>query len=228
MLSLLEAMSEQLSSEGLDIKNLCDNVADAVSSSIEYMVGTPESGVMLEMGADGTPTKSIDRAAENAVLSQLRLSGHGFKVLSEEIGEVLIGEVARYFINLDPLDGTFNAIRGIPFYSVSLYLRRNEFQFGYVCDLASGARYFAEAGRGAFSEPGGRLSVSETSIFNDFSVSAYTIRPHTSRIVAVGENQDFGQHLSGDGSGGSGQVGCFRGPAGNAASGGCGGRQADN
>ena len=46
---------------------------------------------MVKMGADGTPTKRIDRAAENAVLDTLRASGLGFKVLSEEIGEVLIG-----------------------------------------------------------------------------------------------------------------------------------------
>jgi myo-inositol-1(or 4)-monophosphatase len=42
-------------------------------------------------------------------------------VLSEEIGEIIIGENPDYFLHLDPLDGTFNAIRGIPFYSVSFF-----------------------------------------------------------------------------------------------------------
>jgi ABC-2 type transport system permease protein/oleandomycin transport system permease protein len=46
------------------------------------MVGTPESGLMVKMGADGTPTKSIDRVAEDTILSRLKASGKGFKVLS--------------------------------------------------------------------------------------------------------------------------------------------------
>jgi myo-inositol-1(or 4)-monophosphatase len=152
------------------------------------MVGNPASGVMVEMGADGTPTKSIDKVAENAVLSELRRSGSSFRVLSEEIGEVLIGEKPEYFIHLDPLDGTFNAVKGIPFYAVSIYLSKEDCNFGYVYDLAGATKYYAEAGRGAYAEPvGNRLKVSRTSDLKDFSVSAYTIRPNTSRIVSMGD-----------------------------------------
>jgi len=180
-------MSEQLSAEGRYLKGLCDKASEAVFLAIKEMVGSPESGRMLEMGADGTPTKSIDKAAEDAVLSQLRLSGKGFRVLSEEIGETQIGDEPQYFINLDPLDGTFNAIHGIPFYAVSIFLNREGFSFAYVCDLARGTRYFAEAGKGAYAEPGGRLTVSDTADFQGFSISAYTIRPHTARLVAIGD-----------------------------------------
>ncbi|MGD0950962.1 MAG: bifunctional fructose-bisphosphatase/inositol-phosphate phosphatase [Methanotrichaceae archaeon] len=181
-------MSERLSHRGNYLKGLCDSIAGAVSESIKGMVGNPASGVMVEMGADGTPTKSIDKVAENAVLSQLRRSGSGFRVLSEEIGEVLIGEKPEYFIHLDPLDGTFNAVKGIPFYAVSIYLSKEDCHFGYVYDLAWGTKYYAEAGRGAYAEPGGcGLGVSRTSDLKDFSVSAYTIRPNTSRIVCMGD-----------------------------------------
>ncbi|MDM7912496.1 MAG: bifunctional fructose-bisphosphatase/inositol-phosphate phosphatase [Methanotrichaceae archaeon] len=180
-------MSEQLSPRGYDLKNLCDSISKDVFKSIREMVGTPESGLMVKMGADGTPTKSIDRVAENAILSRMKASGKGFRVLSEEIGEVQIGERPEYLIHLDPLDGTFNAIKGIPFYSVSIYLSGGGCHFGYVCNLASGVKYYAELGRGAFSEPGGRLGVSETSRLADFSISAYTLRPNTSRIVGIGD-----------------------------------------
>jgi myo-inositol-1(or 4)-monophosphatase len=142
---------------------------------------------MVTMGADGTPTKSIDRAAENAVLESLRASGMGFQVLSEEIGETTIGDRPDCFIHLDPLDGTFNAIKGIPFYSVSLYLSRDDCHFGYICDLSRGTRYYAEMGKGAYVEPGGRLYVSRTSDLKDFSISAYTMRPNTARIVGIGD-----------------------------------------
>lgn len=179
-------MSEQLSPRGTYLKKLCDSIASAVLESIGNMAGTPESGIMVKMGADGTPTKKIDWVAENAVLSRLKDSGLGFKVLSEEIGAVQIGENPEYLINLDPLDGTFNAIKGIPFYSVSIYLSKDDCHFGYVCDLARGGKYYAEAGLGAYAEPGGQLSVSENSYLTDFSISAYTIRPNTSRIVGIG------------------------------------------
>lgn len=180
-------MSERLSNRGDHLKSLCDSIARAVSESIKAMVGEPAGGVVVEMGADGTPTKSIDKVAENAVLSQLRLTGSGFRVLSEEIGEILIGEKPEYIIHLDPLDGTFNAVKGIPFYAVSIYLSKEDCHFGYVYDLARDTKYYAEVGKGAYAEPGGCLEVSQTSNLKDFSVSAYTIRPNTSRIVRMGD-----------------------------------------
>ena len=180
-------MSERLSPRGNDLLRLCDNVARAVADAIEEMAGTAASGQMVKMGADGTPTKQIDRAAENAVLDTLRASGLGFKVLSEEIGEVLIGEKPDYFLHLDPLDGTFNAIAGIPFYSISMYLSRDDFHFGYICDLARGGSFYAEAGRGAYADPGGRLQVSPHADLSHFSIFAYTLRPHTGRIAGIGD-----------------------------------------
>ena len=187
-LALSFRMSERLSPRGDYLKSLCDSIAVVVSDSIKGMVGDPSSGVMVEMGADGTPTKNIDKVAENAILSQLRLSGNGFKVLSEEIGEVMIGEKLEYFIHLDPLDGTFNAVKGIPFYAVSLYLRKEDCHFGYVCDLVRSTKYYAEAGRGAYSDPSGtKIGVSRTSNLKDFSISAYTKRPNTSKIVGIGD-----------------------------------------
>ena len=169
------------------LKSLCDRAAGAAASSIREMVGRHVAAEMVRMGADGTPTKSIDRAAEDAVLDELRASGLGFKVLSEEAGEALIGERQDYFLHLDPLDGTFNAIAGIPFYSVSIYISQGDFHFGYVCDLFRGSKYYAETGRGAYADPGGRLKVSSNSDLPRFSISAYTLRPHTGRICAVGD-----------------------------------------
>lgn len=180
-------MSERLSPIGSELKSLCDNIAKHVAVAILDLVGTAESGLMVKMGADGTPTKKIDRVAEDAVLAQLRASGLGFKVLSEEIGEVTIGMEPYYFLHLDPLDGTFNAIKGIPFYSISIYLSKDDCHFGYVYDLAGGCKYYAEIGRGAYQEPGNRLSVSLNDALLDFSVSAYTLRPHTARIVSLGD-----------------------------------------
>ena len=182
-------MSEQLSPQGNDLLKLCDTAAKAVADAVDEMTGTPASGQVVRMGADGTPTKKIDGAAENAVLETLRASGLGFRVLSEEIGEISIGSNRSpdYFLHLDPLDGTFNAISGIPFYSVSIYLSKDDFHFGYICDLAQKTGFYAEAGRGAYSHTAGRLHVSSSSDLSIFSISAYTLRPHTARIAGVGD-----------------------------------------
>jgi len=173
---------------GCQLKILCDSIGVAVSHDIEAMIGQPSSGIIVEMGADGTPTKSIDRVAENAVFSKLNQSGLGFEVLSEERGQVLIGDEPEYFLHLDPLDGTYNAIKDIPFYSISLYISKEKCSLGYVFDLARGIKYYAETGKGAYIENHGvlRLQVSKTQLLKDFSISAYTIRPNTSRIVRLG------------------------------------------
>ena len=182
-------MSEQLSTQGRDLLKLCDAAARAVADAVEEMTGTSASGQVVRMGADGTPTKKIDGVAESAVLETLRASGLGFKVLSEEIGEVCIGRDGsqEYFLHLDPLDGTFNAISGIPFYSVSIYLSKGDFHLGYIGDLVQKTGFFAEAGRGAYSHKSGRMHVSSVSDLSIFSISAYTLRPHTARIADVGD-----------------------------------------
>ncbi|MGV8174904.1 MAG: bifunctional fructose-bisphosphatase/inositol-phosphate phosphatase [Methanothrix sp.] len=181
-------MSDQLSPRGRDLLRLCDGAARSVASALGE-IAEGDGGQMVRMGADGTPTKRIDRAAEDAVLDVLRASGLAFRVLSEEIGEVSIGEKPEpdYFLHLDPLDGTFNAISGIPFYSVSIYLSRDDFHFGYICDLVRMKSYYAEVGRGAYSSAGKRLHVSSNSDLSHFSISAYTLRPHTARIAGVGD-----------------------------------------
>jgi myo-inositol-1(or 4)-monophosphatase len=179
-----------LSEEGKGLKEICDSAAEAVSESIKEMVGDPSSGIVMQMGADGTPTKEIDGRAEEAVIAVLERSGVSFAILSEEMGRKEIGDNPKYFLHLDPLDGTFNAISGIPFYSVSIYISGKSCSFGYVFDLAHAVKFYAERGRGAWTEFGGTrslLAVSTTPTLRDFSVSAYTLRPNTGRIVGLGD-----------------------------------------
>ncbi|KUK43334.1 MAG: Inositol-1-monophosphatase family protein [Methanothrix harundinacea] len=179
-----------LSAEGEKLLEICNSAAEAVSESIKKMVGDPTSGTVMHMGADGTPTKNIDGRAEEAVIGVLERSEVSFAILSEEMGRRVIGKNPQYFLHLDPLDGTFNAIAGIPFYSLSIYISGPSIGFGYVFDLAHAVKFYAERGRGAWTEGGGaksRLTVSTTPTLRNFSVSAYTLRPNTGRIVGLGD-----------------------------------------
>jgi len=179
-------VSAELSSEATNLKKICDHVAESVDTSIREMIGDPASGQVTKMGADGTPTKRIDRCAEATAISSFENFGLEFTILSEEMGKKVIGDDPKYFIYLDPLDGTFNAINGIPFYAISMYIGNNSCNFGYVFDLAHRIKYYAEEGVGAWTEGSGapcRLKSSSTKSLTDFSIAAYTVRPRTRRII---------------------------------------------
>ena len=71
-------------------------------------------------------------------------------MLSEEAG--LVDRHGDGLLVLDPVDGTHNALRGVPAYSVSLavgHSRLADIEAGLVLDLVSGAAYYAEKGKGA-------------------------------------------------------------------------------
>ena len=186
---IMQATTE-LSAEAAALKKICDEVAESVSTSIREMVGDPTSGQVTEMGADGTPTKRIDQIAESMAFESLERSGIEFVISSEEMGRKVVGENPKYFIYLDPLDGTFNAINGIPFYAISMYISNQGCNFGYVFDLAHEIKYYAEEGKGAWTEIGGvprQIKVSATKNLVDFSIAAYTVRPKTRRITNVAD-----------------------------------------
>ncbi|MEO2240784.1 MAG: inositol monophosphatase family protein [Euryarchaeota archaeon] len=73
-------------------------------------------------GADGTPTMRVDEIAERAFLRGLEDRDLEVRVISEESGEVIVGEEPEATLVLDPLDGSHNASRGLPFYCVSIGL----------------------------------------------------------------------------------------------------------
>ncbi len=130
------------------VKNLLEEVAEAVQSSLDRL--TEDPGEVLGRGADGAPSTRIDRVAEAAVLKTLDARGAKLNVLSEEAGFVDRGGTALLVV--DPVDGTHNALRGIPAYSVSLavgHVRLSDVEEGLVRDLVSGHTYHAIRSKGA-------------------------------------------------------------------------------
>lgn len=128
------------------LREMADAVARVVAES------SPERwGEELGLGADGTPTKMVDDLAEREILRILRArKADRLNLLSEEAGFVdLKGDRV---VVADPIDGTTNAARGIPFYCVSLAIGRKtlgDVDVGLVQNLCTGERYEAIAGQGA-------------------------------------------------------------------------------
>ncbi len=130
------------------MKALLADLAMAVQLAVDHLQGDPSE--ILGRGADGAPSSRLDRVAEAAVLERLDKEGARVNVLSEEAGFVDRGGDA--LLVLDPVDGTHNALRGVPAFSVSLALGRQrlaDVQEGLVRDLVNGATYHAVKGQGA-------------------------------------------------------------------------------
>lgn len=87
-----------------------------------------------------------DLVADAAALATLVPAGVG--VLSEESG--LVGEDLPVLVVVDPVDGSTNASRGIPWYATSLCALDDDGAVAaVVANLATGTRYEALRGQGA-------------------------------------------------------------------------------
>jgi myo-inositol-1(or 4)-monophosphatase len=105
-------------------------------------------------GMGGDETVALDAAAEAAIIRRLETVGADFTLISEELGERIFGTGGSTHIVVDPIDGSLNAKRGIPFFSLSLAVAdgptMGDVHFGYVYDFGTGEEWTAEQGSGAF------------------------------------------------------------------------------
>ena len=127
------------------VENICKEVKKETKHNFYKL------GKTIGVGADGTPTTYIDKIAEDAALKTLEQSGQNVNLLSEEIG--FVDHHGNYVFVLDPIDGTRNAYRGIPFYSVSLAIgtsKISDIEYGIVQNIPTGDVFTAEKGHGAF------------------------------------------------------------------------------
>ncbi|MBS7619582.1 hypothetical protein KEJ21_02920 [Candidatus Bathyarchaeota archaeon] len=131
----------------------------------------------------------LDSAAEESIESYLRSVGAKVSVISEE-GETVIG-CGGGFIIVDPVDGTTNLAKGIPFSVTSLASSTSQ-RFldetaSIVMDFRTGKTYTSERSKGARSG-GLRLKPSRdkplNEIFLSVDVSKTTISEPVCRVLA--------------------------------------------
>ena len=87
----------------------------------------------------------LDLAADEVAVRVL--TGAGLRVVSEESGVSGQGDLT---VVVDPIDGSTNCDRGVPFFATSLAAVRNgQLVAGLVVNLATGTIFEAEAGSGS-------------------------------------------------------------------------------
>jgi fructose-1,6-bisphosphatase/inositol monophosphatase family enzyme len=136
-----------------ELKVLAHKIVDSVARKIKKTSKTDylKFGNNMGLGADGTITKYVDKLAEDTAIRVFNKSKLKVNLLSEELG--LLDNGGDYTFVLDPIDGTRNAYRGIPFYSISLAIGKNKLsgvEYGIVKNIPTGDEFIAEKGHGAF------------------------------------------------------------------------------
>jgi myo-inositol-1(or 4)-monophosphatase len=133
-----------------DWLELCRAAVADVEGVLERLPTRAEREPVVGQGLGGDETTAIDQAAEEVILERIREAAGA--VVSEEIGRVGGGSLPLLVV--DPIDGSLNAKRGIPFFSLSIAVAEGETMgdvvFGFVHDFGSGEEWTARRGEGAW------------------------------------------------------------------------------
>lgn len=147
------------------ILDILTESAKNVYSEIKDLLGTSEGASKISLGAGGDISRKIDIVAETAVLNTIKSNNISPVIIGEECGIVNLNNSSyssssspnnnnKGFVIMDAVDGTTNAIRGIPFSCCSLAFA-NEFKLSsvtdaVVLDLFTGDIYSASKQKGSF------------------------------------------------------------------------------
>lgn len=132
-----------------DWLEVCRAAVSDVRGVLAEMPTRVEREPVLRRGEGGDDTTAIDAEVERVVLDRLRPLG--VSIVSEEAGRI---DGSSTLVVVDPIDGSLNAKRGIPFFSLSIAVaegdRMADVQFAYVYDFGSGEEWTARRGEGAW------------------------------------------------------------------------------
>jgi myo-inositol-1(or 4)-monophosphatase len=124
---------------------VCRAAVDDVRRVLEELPMRTDREPVVGQGLGGDETTAVDKAAEDVILARLR--DLDVTIVSEEVGRIGSGDTV---VVVDPIDGSLNAKREIPFFSVSIAVadgpRMGDVHFGYVYDFGSGEEWVGRRG----------------------------------------------------------------------------------
>jgi len=106
----------------------------------------------IEMKGPSDYVTHADRDVENVIRRALAAVFPDDRFLGEETAAQFAGPMDRCWI-VDPIDGTHNFLRGVPYWNVAIgYVEEGVTQVGVVYDPPSDALYHARRGHGAWCQ----------------------------------------------------------------------------
>ncbi len=152
--------------DSTDWLGFCRRAAGAARDAVHAYATTAERGVETGRGEGGDTAYVIDRAAEDAIFAEIEGLGVPLLAISEERGELQIAGGSEVRIVIDPVDGSLNAKRGLPFACVSIAIasgpRMGDVVVGWVAELdprlsagdepRPGRDWWAVRGEGSFRD----------------------------------------------------------------------------
>ncbi len=153
-----------------DRRDLLDFAVDCAQSAGRFTLGYFQAGVPHEMKPDNSPVTAADRGAEEHLRARIEAAFPTHGIVGEEFGEKIGREPARWII--DPIDGTFSFMHGVPLYSVLIGFEwEGTMQVGVIHLPALGETVYAGRGLGCYCN-GRRAAVSTVSDLSKASLAA--------------------------------------------------------
>ena len=138
----------------MEVIDILREASKQVYENVKNLAGTGDAGGDFGRGAGGDISRNIDIVAEKTVLDYLKKINFDCVVLGEECGQVELSNQPKGFVIMDAVDGSANAVRGVPFFCCSLAFATEDkissITDGVVTDLTTGDMYWASKGKGAF------------------------------------------------------------------------------
>lgn len=146
------------------IIDILKQACQLVHAKTKDLAGTNLANTQMGRGAGGDISRRIDLIAEKTVIDLTRKQGIEFTIIGEECGRI-DGSREGYIV-MDAIDGTANAVCGIPFFCCSIAYASDyslsAVEDAAIIDLTRGDLYYASKNKGAFLN-GNRINVKQES-----------------------------------------------------------------
>jgi len=138
----------------MEVIEILREASNRIYENVKELAGTDDAAGDFGIGAGGDISRNIDIVAEKTVLDYLKEIGFQCVVLGEECGRVELSDNPKGFIIMDAIDGSANAVRGVPFFCSSLaFATENKLSSitdGVITNLSNGEMYWASKDKGSF------------------------------------------------------------------------------
>ena len=100
----------------MEVIEILREISNQVYENVRHLAGTTDAAGDYGRGAGGDISRNIDIVAEKTVLDYLKKINFECVVLGEECGRVELSQNPKGYVIMDAIDGSANAVRGVPFF----------------------------------------------------------------------------------------------------------------